>query len=103
MRKVAGFLNKDVPDDLMRGIADKCSFKNLKHATETYKQPWDLTSKLSPEEQEMIAKWKKQETQFYRKGNNIVRKSASRKIICATPQSVQRLCRLSCSKSQESR
>ena len=69
MRKVASFLNKDLPDDVIQDIADKCSFKNLKHATETYKQPWDLTSKLSPEEQEMIANWKTQETQFYRKGN----------------------------------
>ena len=69
VRKVAGFLNKDLPDDVIAAIADKCTFKNLKHATETFKQPWDLTSKLSLEEQEMIANWKTQETQFYRKGN----------------------------------
>ena len=72
VRKVARFLNKDLPDDVIRDIADKCSFKNLKHATETYKQPWykQLTSRLSLEEQELIAKTKQQETQFYRKGKS---------------------------------
>ena len=33
VRKVASFLNKDLPDDVIAAIADKCSFKNLKHAT----------------------------------------------------------------------
>ena len=53
---------------MIAAIADRCSLKDLKHAAETYKQEWDLSSKLSQEEQEIIAQRKPEQTQFYRKG-----------------------------------
>ena len=38
MRKVAQFLNKDLSDDVVETIAEKCSFDNLKAANHTLKK-----------------------------------------------------------------
>ena len=69
VREVATFLNKALSDDVIRDIANKCSFKNLKHADKAFKQKWDLTARLPPEERKLVLKRKTKQTQVFRKGN----------------------------------
>lgn len=65
VKRVADFLNKDLPDDVIHDIAEKCSFKKLKHAEETYKLPWGIASQMTEEERE---KNKDKLATAYRKG-----------------------------------
>lgn len=67
VRKVANFLNKDLTDEVIQSIADKCSFQNLKTANETMKQrPLNLVERLTEEEKGRMIKHKP--PQMYRKG-----------------------------------
>ena len=67
MRKVANFLKKDLTDEVIQSIADKCSFQNLKTANETMKQrPLNLVERLTEEEKGRMIKHKP--PQMYRKG-----------------------------------
>ena len=66
VRKLALILNKDLSDDLIRNIADKCSFTKLKHVEETQKQHVDVTKRMTPEELESMKK--KGPVSLYRKG-----------------------------------
>ena len=69
--KIARFLEKDLSDEIIQDIADKCSFKNLKHADATVKDKhMPQVSRLS--EEDIEKRNKHGPTNFYRKGETFV-------------------------------
>ena len=70
MRKVATFLNKDLSDDVIYDIADKCSFQKLKHAEETFKQQEDISSRITVEQLDTMKK--QGPIKIHRKGKLLV-------------------------------
>ena len=48
VERIAKFLDKDLSKDLVQDIAEKCSFKNLASADNTYKQSAKLSTLDNP-------------------------------------------------------
>ena len=67
VQKISRFLRKELPEDTVNEIVEKCSFEKLKRFEDTMKKSTDvLDSKLTEAELEVRRKYGPEQT--YRKG-----------------------------------